>query len=49
MNCSISYGTCEGRSFYTKEEQIEALKKYRDLLEQEAKGVSERIVELETN
>jgi hypothetical protein len=46
------YGTCGGyghgmRGFLTKEERIELLKEYKDSLEKEAKGVSERIKELE--
>ncbi len=35
------------RSFLTKEERIQILKDYRESLENEAKGVSERIKELE--
>lgn len=35
------------RGFFTKEERIEMLKEYKDSLEKEAKGVSERIKELE--
>ncbi|MBI5553502.1 MAG: DUF5320 domain-containing protein [Candidatus Diapherotrites archaeon] len=35
------------RSFLTKEEKTEMLKEYKDSLEKEAKGVSERIRELE--
>ncbi len=45
---------CEGyqyghgmRNFLTKEERIELLKEYKQSLESEAKGVSERIKELE--
>ena len=37
------------RGFFTKEERIEMLKEYKDSLENEAKGVSERIKELEKN
>lgn len=37
------------RSFLTKEEKIEILKEYKENLEKEAKGVSERIKELEKN
>lgn len=45
---------CEGygsgtRSFLTKEERLEILKEYKENLEKEAKGVSERIKELEKN
>jgi len=36
-----------GRHFITKEEKIEWLKEYKESLEKEAKGVSERIKELE--
>ena len=37
----------DNRSFFTKEEKIEMLKEYKDALEKETKGVSERIKELE--
>lgn len=37
------------RGFFTKEERIEMLKEYKDSLENETKGVSERIKELEKN
>ena len=43
------YG-CEcgtGRNFLTKEEKIEMLKEYKDYLEKESKGVTERIKEIE--
>ncbi|MEK6953074.1 MAG: hypothetical protein AABX29_08735 [Nanoarchaeota archaeon] len=43
------YGSCNGRSFLTKEERIEILKEYKEDLENESKGVSERIRELEKN
>ena len=43
--CGVtSYRT---RSFLTKEERIDLLKEYKDDLEQEAKGVGEKIKELE--
>lgn len=35
------------RGFLTKEERIELLKEYKETLEKETKGVSERIKELE--
>ena len=35
------------RSFFTKEEKIESLKEYQDSLEKEAKGVAERIKQLQ--
>ena len=37
------------RGFLTKEERIEMLKEYKESLENEAKGVGERIRELEKN
>ena len=43
-------GSCEdsGRSFLTREEKIEMLKEYKEALDKEARGVSERIKDLET-
>jgi len=35
-----------GRSFFTKEEKIEMLERYKKWLDSESKGVSERIEEL---
>ncbi len=35
------------RGFLTKEEKIELLKEYKESLEKEAKGVSEKIKDLE--
>ena len=35
------------RSFLTSEEKIEMLREYKDSLEKEAQGVSERIKDLE--
>ena len=40
-------GPDQMRGFLTKEEKLEMLKEYRESLEKEAKGVSERIKELE--
>lgn len=43
---------CEGyemRNFLTKEEKIDILKEYKKNLENEAKGVAERIKDLEKN
>jgi len=51
-NDSMSGFDCCGtnsRSFLTKEEKLEMLKEYKQTLEQETKGVSERIKELEKN
>ena len=42
-NCSSEYG----RSFLTREEKVEMLREYKEALEKEAKGVSEKIKELE--
>jgi hypothetical protein len=42
------YGS-EHRSFLTKEEKVQILKEYKENLEKEAKGVTERIKELEKN
>jgi uncharacterized protein (DUF2164 family) len=36
-----------GRSFFSREEKIQMLKEYKDYLEKEAKGVSEKIKDLE--
>jgi hypothetical protein len=41
-------GFQRARSFLTKEERIELLKEYKQDLENESRGVSERIKELET-
>ena len=49
------YGGCdcggfeEPRKFLTKEEKIELLKEYKESLDKEAKGVEERIRELQKN
>ncbi len=50
----MDYGDCGcgyhgGRSFLTKEEKIEMLEEYKKYLEKEAKGVGERIRELQKN
>ncbi len=37
------------RSFLTKEEKLEILKNYKEELEKEVQGVSERIKQLEKN
>lgn len=41
-NCGTGY-----RGFLTREEKIEMLKEYKDSLEKEAKGVAERIKDME--
>jgi hypothetical protein len=38
----------EGRRFFTKEEKIEWLEEYKSNLENELKGVSERIQEIKS-
>jgi len=45
----MEMGCCTGRSFLTNEEKIEMLKEYQEALEKEAKGVTERIKELQKN
>ncbi len=45
MNCEF----VEMRKFLTKEEKIEMLQEYKDYLEKEAKGVSERIEQIKNN
>jgi methyltransferase-like protein len=47
MNENYRCGYNGMRSFLTREERIEILKEYKENLENEAKGVSERIKELE--
>lgn len=42
----VSMDGCCGRSFLTKEEKLEMLEEYKQSLENEAKGVEERIKEL---
>lgn len=54
VNDSMGYGCCgtgfqKSRSFLTKEERIAMLKEYKDELENESKGVVERIKELEAS
>ena len=41
------YACCGERRFLTREEKMDVLKEYKDALEKEAKGVEERIKELE--
>jgi hypothetical protein len=43
--CGISLN--QGRSFLTRDERISLLKEYKDDLEKEVKGISERIKDLE--
>ncbi|MDO8508601.1 MAG: hypothetical protein Q7S27_02860 [Nanoarchaeota archaeon] len=47
MNCG-AYCT-PSRGFFTKIEKIEMLQEYKEALENESKGVSERIKELESS
>jgi hypothetical protein len=49
VRCQIDHITCcgpSGRRYLTKSERIELLKEYKQNLENELKGVEERIVEL---
>jgi len=46
---SDSCGCATPRNFLTKGEKIEMLKEYKESLEKEAKGVAERIKEMEKN
>lgn len=41
------HGCCGERSFFTKEEKVEMLKEYKESLEKEAKGVAERITQIQ--
>jgi hypothetical protein len=50
----MTYGCCgtssrSTRSFLTKEERVALLKEYKNDLEKETQGVTERIKELESN
>ena len=47
--CEGMYGEHGMRKFLTKEEKVELLKEYKKSLEEETKGVTERIKELEKN
>lgn len=57
MNCNGDECGCNNysmswngaRNFLTKEEKIEILKEYKEKLEKEAKGVGERIKEIQQN
>ncbi|MEK6844402.1 MAG: hypothetical protein AABX83_03150 [Nanoarchaeota archaeon] len=44
MNCDN--GICMSRGFPTREERIDSLKRYKEALDNESKGVAERIAEL---
>lgn len=44
---NMEYECCQTRSFLTREEKLEMLKEYKESIEKEAKGVAERIKELE--
>ncbi len=48
--CECEGGSWSGmRNFLTKEEKIEILKEYKEKLDKEAKGVAEKIKELQQN
>ncbi len=44
--CYGGCGSYSGRSFLTKEEKLEMLKEYKDVLDKETKGVTERMAKL---
>jgi len=44
----MGHECCGTRQFLTKEEKVEMLKEYKESLENEAKGVGEKIAELKT-
>jgi hypothetical protein len=46
-NCGCYNTSSSGRGFLTRTEKIEMLKEYKEQLESETKGVSERIKELQ--
>ena len=48
-HCGPHGCSCSPRGFLTKEEKIEMLKEYKEHLDKEAKGVAERIKELQKN
>ena len=43
--CECGYN----RNFLTKEEKVEMLREYKEHLDKESKGISERIKEIEKN
>jgi hypothetical protein len=50
MQGCMCYDSCcapQGRNFLTKEEKIEMLKEYKEYLEKETAGVTEKVKELE--
>ena len=55
MKCEIKQANCgpsscgAQRNFWTKDEQVEMLKEYKEALDKEATGVAERIADLAKN
>jgi hypothetical protein len=47
MRCGCTYENSSFRGFLTKEEKLELLEEYKESLESEAKGVAEKIKELQ--
>ena len=51
MNCGYGYcnssGSYADRNFFTKKEKIDLLRKYKEDLDSESKGVAEKIEQLE--
>ena len=46
MNCDVNCDEYCGRRFFTTEEKIEQLKKYKQWLDNESKGIDEAIAQL---
>ena len=49
MNCETGYCGGGSRNFLTKKERIGMLQEYKQDLDNESKGVAERIAELESD
>jgi len=48
-HCGNKHGGSSFRSFLTKEEKVEMLKDYKESLDKESNGVSEKIKKLESD
>ncbi len=47
--CCNTTNFCGPRNFLTKEEKVDLLKEYKESLEKEVRGITERIRDLEKN